>query len=199
MLSAVTARLLRLLRPLMAVSMVVATVVVLTAGPAGACSCTRVEPQWELDHSDAVFLGTVTGQKAGSNDTKKLSFTVTRVFKGVVHEHQTVVTPSDSGACGLELPSNTSFLIAGRLDDAMLHGGHLGDGELGASLCDGVIGEGANAVPASFGTGTPPVPGASSTSHDFANADRIGVIAGFAALLAIARWRRPRRETGADD
>jgi hypothetical protein len=187
-----TARLTRFARPLLVVAMVVATVVVLAAGPASACDCAVVTPEQAITNADAVFLGTVAGHVDGPGNTTKWRFTVTRVFKGVVHQHQTVVSNTGQGACGLALPSNSALLMVGRFNDAILDGAHLGAGELAASACVGVIRPEGLAVPIAFGPGSPPLPGSSSTTHDFANADRIGLVAGFAALAGIVLWRRSK-------
>ncbi len=132
----------RVLRAALAICLTMATLVVLTAGPAGACSCTRATPESEFANADAVFLGTVVSHSDSSNGNAKGHFTVERVYKGAVQTRQTVVSASSSAACGLTLPSNSTFLMSGSTSDEFLNAGHLEAGQLAATLCDGVIADG---------------------------------------------------------
>jgi hypothetical protein len=86
----------------------------MTAGPAAACTCAMVRSEAErMARADAVFVGELVGSRvdpsASSRETRRipypapvvLTFKVSRVYKGAVGERQEIVTPGGGdGGCG---------------------------------------------------------------------------------------------------
>ncbi len=143
---------------LLGVALVVGAALIVTAGPASACSCaTRTDTQAFVT-AQAVFSATLVevrtpgGDVFSSADPERFVFDVSRVYKGDVRAKQTVVTARGGASCGLEISGSGPFLV---------YADTQGDGELTANLCgrtrllaDGV-------VPAEFGPGLAPTPGSS--------------------------------------
>lgn len=90
-----------------------------------ACSCaTSQDPEQqvkdELEHSSAVFAGTVTQVKQprqrifmSSADLVKVYFEVSRVWKGEVGRQTIVVTAMSSASCGVEdFQTGTEYIVS---------------------------------------------------------------------------------------
>ena len=112
----------RLLGAALMVSVLLGGLVVVTAGPAVACSCAMVRSEAErVARSDAVFVGTMVSQveridqkarklmrssdpavrlRVYSSDSSRVvwTFQVSRVYKGVVGERQEIVTSMEPPA-----------------------------------------------------------------------------------------------------
>lgn len=115
--------------------------------PAHACSCvTDSEPE-QIENAEVMFSGTVTGGRA-IGGTRTYTVAVDRVYRGQVHATQAVKTPTQSPACGLELPEGGPYLVLGYLEN----------GVLWANSCGGTR---TGAPPADLGAGYPPQPGSS--------------------------------------
>ena len=170
------------------------TSLVLFASPAAACSCESPSLEEAFDRSGAVFVATVTTAPVfdgGSSSAAGLwLFDVERVYKGHVSERQGVVTPLAGASCGFELAEGQRVLVfAGghedwlpRVDGATFYG----------NLCNGTtVLDGA--VPASFGRGLLPAPGADVPAGgderilEVAAAALMGVAV--TGLFAVARGR----------
>ena len=88
------------------VAVMVSGLLVMTAGPAAACTCAMVRSEAErMARADAVFVGELIGSRvdpsASPRETRRipyrapvvLTFKVSRVYKGAVGERQEIVTP----------------------------------------------------------------------------------------------------------
>jgi hypothetical protein len=136
---------------------------VMTAGPAAACSCALVRSEAErIARADAVFVGELVGSQvdpsASPRDTRRipypapvvLTFEVSRVYMGAVGARQEIVTPGGGGAsCGLELSGPGPFLVfaydsAGDMD-------RLAPGQYASNLCSGSRALADRGTPASGG------------------------------------------------
>jgi hypothetical protein len=136
-------------------TMTVAGFVGVPAAPAVACSCASFTDTQARSHAHAVFLGDVVQRRVTHRTgTAVYVVKVSRVYKGKARATQEVVTPSNGGACGLELPETGRALFfayasgmgALRVDPA--------PGQLASHLCSGT--RTADQAPAAFGAGMPP-------------------------------------------
>jgi hypothetical protein len=127
----------RLLGAALTVPVLIGALVLMTAGPAVACSCAIVRSEAErVTRADAVFVGTLVSQvtqadykarelmaspdpavriRALMNDTSRTvwTFQVSRVYKGAVGKRQEIVTPPGGPAnCGgLGVSGTEPFLV----------------------------------------------------------------------------------------
>jgi hypothetical protein len=129
------------------------------ATPAGACSCIGVTDAEAFDAAELVFVGELVHYGApqpvqSSADPALWTFEVERVYKGEAARAQVVSSPVSGASCGLEIDHSGTFLVfAGtqpmfdeHRDESVVHG----------NLCGGTRPLGDGAVPASFGSGSPP-------------------------------------------
>ena len=136
----------------LAAVLVTLTAVWVTPVPAYACSCvTDSEPELTRN-AGVIFTGTLSEERT-SGDTRTYTFAVDRVYRGQVRTVQTVKTPAQGPACGLELSGAGPYLVLG----------YLQDGALWANSCGGTR---AGSAPASLGAGQPPLPDPPSPSAD---------------------------------
>ena len=151
------------------------TAVWATPVPAYACSCvTDSEPEL-IRNAGVIFTGTLS-QERTFGDTRTYTLAVDRVYRGQVLARQTVKTPAQGPACGLELSGAGPYLVLG----------YLQDGVLWANSCGGTR---AGAAPASLGAGQPPVPDPASPAADGEASPGIGTwlpIVGFSLALTAA-------------
>ena len=148
------------------VAAMAAVLLVVSAAPAHACSCAGVTDAEAFANADVVLTGELVETRApegpsfSSSDPTRLIFDVEQVHKGGARAHQSVVTPSDGGACGLSLGGAAGpYLVFASTEPEMGLAG--ADGELYAHLCGGTRDVSVAPVPAAFGPGAPPAPGAS--------------------------------------
>ena len=119
------------------------------APPAYACSCVYQRDDPELvQMADVIFVGTVVGDRS-LGEIRTYTFTVDRVFKGQAYAKQTVTTPSQGPACGLELTGSGPYLVHARLTSGL-------GGALHADLCGGTRQSGPSVE---LGAGYPPLDG----------------------------------------
>lgn len=145
------------------------------APPAWACDCDRPDLEHQLEQSDAVFSGTVTGIDAGDGraydtggavatyDTDsrirllEVDVEVDQVWDGEVDEHQLLYTEESSGSCGYEFEQGRAYLLYTAEDD---------EARLRASLCSRIapIGDAAEDLDA-LGEGGPPLAAPAPTTE----------------------------------
>ena len=148
----------RLLAGLVLVVSTVAGALVLTSGPAVACSC--VEPTAELlDSHDVAFSG-VVAKRREVGGVAVVTFRTDRVFTGAVTRRVDVVGEEPDSTCDL----------APRDGDRLLVLGQLVDGEVTSNRCLSVAatGEAADKILAELGEGSEPTEG-------YMKADRRGL------------------------
>ena len=185
-------------RAIVAGLVAVATLAAAT-GTACACSCVGLTDEEALRNSAAAFVGTLREVRGptvsmSSSDPSRFVFDVEAVYKGAVHEVQSIVSASDGGSCGLEVNVGERALV-------FAHGSgqsSLLDGEYAAGLCEGTRMLGVAAVPPVLGAPIAMLPGSSVVGED----DSIPSVVvrnwywvvGFAALIGgVAVVRRRRR------
>lgn len=174
---------------------------VLTAGPAAACSCAipSIELFDELDH-DVAFSGVVTKRRV-SGDELIITLRTDQVFQGDVTRRMDVVSHAWGASCGLEA----------RERDGLIVFGYLKNGEVTSDLCSTVSTKSpryrqilaeleARAEPAAD---TDPSPGYTKVERDGVGLSRDQYVTGraiFGALglvglgyLAYRTWRARRR------
>lgn len=102
------------------------------AGQVNACSCVAPPaPQEALEQADAVFSGRVVDIQApkklitSSADPLKVTFEVSKVWKGPKSKKLVVVTARDSASCGYSFKSGRSYIVYA----------HQREGELTTSIC----------------------------------------------------------------
>jgi hypothetical protein len=87
---------------------------VLSANAALACSCAPTTPQQSLERSNAVFSGKVINVAKFSNSSEsgvRVTFDVSKVWKGT-NKQKLVVTTSDSSAsCGYSFQEGKEYLV----------------------------------------------------------------------------------------
>lgn len=123
-----------------------------TAGPAAACSCAVVRSEAErMARADAVFVGELVGSRvdpsAAPRETRRipypapvvLTFKVSRVHKGAVSERQEIVTPGGGGAgCGgfgIGLRGTGPFMVFAFNSAGDMY--RLQPGQYASNLCSG--------------------------------------------------------------
>jgi hypothetical protein len=86
---------------------------VLTAGPAGACSCVATRLADNYAGADVVFAGTRVDHGGGDGqvDTITMVFDVSDVLKGLAPRQARVRTASSGASCGLELGTGDRAVI----------------------------------------------------------------------------------------
>jgi hypothetical protein len=126
--------------------------VLVTAGPAAACTCAMVRSEAErIARADAVFVGELIGSRvdpsASPRDTRRipypapvvLTFKVSRVYKGAVGERQEIVTPGGDGAScggfGIGLRGTGPFMVFAFNSAGYMY--RLGPGQYASNLCSG--------------------------------------------------------------
>jgi hypothetical protein len=151
---------------------------VMTAGPAAACSCAIPGSEAErIARADAVFVGELVGSRvdpsASPRETRRipypapvvLTFQVSRVVKGAVSERQEIVTPGGGGAgCGgfgIGLRGTGPFLVFAYDSAGDMY--RLGPGQYASNLCSGSRALGGSGTPATSG---PPATGATARSDN---------------------------------
>lgn len=128
---------------------------------AAACDCATFTDAEAYEFADVVFTGTLVeimtlkGDIVVSHDPERFVFDVDQVFKGEAQTQQSVVTAREGASCGLEISGPGPFLVFARLDDDGLTSGAV-EGEVYSSLCSGTRPRADGALPASFGTPSPP-------------------------------------------
>ena len=133
----------------LAAVLVTLTAVWATPVPAYACSCLTDSERGLIRNAGVIFTGTLTEERT-SGATRTYTFAVDRVYRGQVRTAQTVKTPAQRPACGLDLSGAGPYLVLG----------YLKDGVLWANACGGTR---TGAAPAELGAGYPPQPGSAPT------------------------------------
>jgi hypothetical protein len=125
---------------------------VMTAGPAAACTCAMVRSEAErMARADAVFVGELVGSRvdpsASPRETRRipypapvvLTFKVSRVYKGAVGQRQEIVTPGGGdGGCGgfgIGLRGTGPFMVFAFNSAGYMY--RLGPGQYASNLCSG--------------------------------------------------------------
>jgi hypothetical protein len=138
------------LRPVMSYAPTMGTVLVaailalgsilVTPGPACACSCVGFTPKQAYDHADAVFVGRVVDRSPKDHfpwettGVEVWTVEVERSYKGDVRRRQEIVTMESGASCGLELEGSGPFVVYATRDS---YGIELEPGQYAAGLCDG--------------------------------------------------------------
>lgn len=195
-------------RRLGAVAVMVSGLVVMTAGPAAACSCAIVRSEAErMTRADAVFIGELVGSQVDPSATSPretrripfpapvvLTFKVSHVYKGAVDERQEIVTPGGGGAScgglGIGLRGTGPFLIYAYDSAGDMY--RLGPGQYASNFCSGSRALADGGKPALERPGGPDTwPAKTQLTVG------IGVLAvGVAAGLGLAALRTRRRPSG---
>jgi hypothetical protein len=150
--------------------------VLVTAGPAAACTCAMVRSEAErIARADAVFVGELIGSRvdpsASPRETRRipypapvvLTFKVSRVYKGAVGARQEIVTPGGDGAScggfGIGLRGTGPFMVLAFNSAGYMY--RLQPGQYASNLCSGsraLTDRGTPAPSESQATGTPGQP-----------------------------------------
>lgn len=185
----------------MAIAFVVAAATLAAAsGTACACSCVGLTDEEALRQSQAVFVGTLREVRRptvmlSSDAQSRFLFEVEAVYKGDVHTVQSIVTPSDGGACGLELDVGRRALVFATGSDSSA----AEVGEYHASLCGGTRSLAAVGLPPGLGEPGIVLPGSSPVGEDDSFPSVVArnwywIVGGLVALVAgIVVVRRRRR------
>lgn len=182
----------RLLAGLALLVSTTAGVLVLSAGPAAACSCVAMPDSSLLESSDVAFSGVVVKRREVGDE----AITTVRtdlVFKGDVTQRVDVVANKQSSACALAADDGDRLLVFG----------DLAEGEVSSSLCTSATGRNYRKVLAELREGAAPSAGYMKAerrglglSHDqFAAGRAILGVLGLTALafFAFRTWRARRR------
>ena len=169
-----------------------------------ACSCAELTLDEALQGSDVAFVGSLVEINRpevmlSSTDESRFIFEVDGVYKGEVHERQSIVTVSSGASCGLELRSGRALVFATREGWDVTPD----EGEYAANLCNGTRALATDGdIPTSFGMPSAPLAGSSPVGADDGLASEfarnwpwvalgIGVVAAGVTML-VMRLRRRR-------
>lgn len=98
-------------------AIIAAATVLVSATPAGACSCAGLDDDAGFAEADAVFLGAVEqiydARSGSSANPEVVVFQVSDVFKGTVTQSQGVVTAADSASCGYDFVAGGVYVVFG--------------------------------------------------------------------------------------
>lgn len=147
--------------------LVVLTTFVAASGAASACSCVGLTDEEALRNSAAVFVGTLREIRRptigfSSDDPSRFVFDVEAVYKGRVHQVQSIVSASDGASCGLEVAEGERALV-------FAHAGgesSMVDGEYAAGLCGGTRVLGTSPAPTMLGAPIEVIAGNSTIGED---------------------------------
>ena len=89
-----------------------ASMVPLSASPASACSCAFTTPEEYGENARVVFTGRVRSIERNDSELR-VRFLVKTVYKGQVDRRVTVVTASDSAACGCSFRDGVRYTVFG--------------------------------------------------------------------------------------
>ena len=128
-------------RPLLQITLLVATVGVLVASPmriALACSCALPEPRDALAEADAAFVGELIAGPVGggSGDQATWRFSVETAVKGDIGPTVDVMSPASGVSCGFEVAPGERVGVLLYEEKGEWHGGlctQIGPGELMAA------------------------------------------------------------------
>ena len=193
-------------RPLLFL-LVLASLQVVGAPTAGACSCAAPGDEGALADADAVFVGSLEsrtvegGVVRSSTDPAVHRFEVRAVYKGEVRRDQEVVSAAEGASCGFEIPADTEVLVFA--DETTSFGPEPGAGQLAGDLCNGTRSLGQRPVPPAFGDPVEPRPAAVATAvvaddDDGGASPWIVVTVGGAVLVATAGFVVRRRARPSD-
>lgn len=183
----------RLLAGLVLLVSTTAGALVLTAGPAAACSCVGASVDF-LDTHDVAFSGVVKDQRV-TGDHSVLTVSADRVFKGEVTRKVDIVGEREGSACGFE----------SQVDDRVIVFADKGDPNLTGGLCATVTApsQSYRQLLDELGGGTEPTPGYQKaelktlglTYEQFVAGRAILGVLGLAVLgyFVFRAWRARRR------
>ena len=89
-----------------------ASLVPLAVEPASACTCVAATPEEHADNARVVFTGRVRSIERDEFE-HTVRFRVTKVYKGEVDRRVTVVTASNSAACGCSFREGSRYTVFG--------------------------------------------------------------------------------------
>ena len=113
--------------------------------PAYACSCRSASDDQHAANAESIFTGTVIDDRVDAREqTRTLTFTVDRVFKGQATSTQVVTTHASGASCGLEISGPGPFLVFADQEQSGLT----------ANLCGGTR---TGSAPAAMGAGQAPL------------------------------------------
>lgn len=157
----------RVLGALLTLPVLVGGLLLMTAGPAAACSCMAQTEAEYAARADAIFVGRKVdlprpagvGRQAEAGAVV-IEFRVTQVYKGTVTDPQEIVTLPSGGTCGLELAGEGPFLVFAHkpTDNELVDAD---PSQYISYLCDGsrALADGGEPKLGPFGTARPPAPG----------------------------------------
>jgi hypothetical protein len=187
----------------LAAVLAVGAVVVLSATPAGACSCMAIDDEAALDGADVVFVGELIdyeppprAEVMTSADPATWTFGVDEVFKGEAMAVQDVRSAVSGATCGLELPREHATVLV--FANHAAGGADGGDGHLEADLCGGTRLLDAPAAFAEAGRPPKPVAEPAADEQTIDSTSRLPLVLGAGAVaLALAAFALHRRRQAA--
>ncbi len=147
-------------------AIIVAVWWLVAAGTVSACSCLPRTEDELFDIADVVFVGTleeirVPDDLGSFDDSVRLLFAVSDVYKGEAFEQQSVVTARDGATCGLAIDiGQTTLVFASTAEPG------LAAGEVSSHACAGTRSLGLAPIPDGFGSASAPTAGSSGIGSD---------------------------------
>jgi hypothetical protein len=89
-----------------------ASIIPVAPSPALACSCIASTPEEHADNAKIIFTG-MSKRVDRTLSELTVRFRVSKIFKGDVPRRVTIVTPSDSAACGCSFKEDTRYTVFG--------------------------------------------------------------------------------------
>jgi len=120
-----------------ALALIASATILLTASPAGACSCTGFTDQEAFGFADAVFIGSVSqiydARSGSSQNPEVVLLQVSDVYKGDVDQVQAVTTPAFGPSCGFDFAVDEIYVVFG----SVVGLNDVDEGFYEANLCSG--------------------------------------------------------------
>ena len=147
------------MKKIISLSFIIVSLLFVNASIANACSCTQsASPKESLEQATAVFAGKVInintpdGIILSSNDPIKVTFEVSKMWKGPDYKTLVLTTARDKTACGYSFKQNQEYIVYAYGEENKLNTGICSRTKLFASAQDDLQALGIDNLPTNSGS-----------------------------------------------